>query len=68
MFEALFDAIHRELEVLDEKYADPSRQMTGEDLMNIDRMAHALKSLATYKAMISTDDGRPRSRTRYYRY
>ena len=50
MFNGICEAITRELEHLDEKYA-VGTQLSGQDLEHIDKMAHALKSLATYGAM-----------------
>ena len=51
MFEGICDAIHREMEVLEEKYSNGKNAMNIQDLEHIDRMAHALKSIATYEAM-----------------
>ena len=51
MFDGITEAINREMERLDEKYASGSNQMNNTDLNDIDKMAHALKSLATYEAM-----------------
>lgn len=73
MYEGIFEAIHRELARLDEKYAGGA-QMTGQELAHIDLMAHTLKSLKTYDAMQgeSYDDsydsyarGRSRATGRY---
>lgn len=50
MFEAICEAICKEMEKLEEKY-DKGTQLSSADLEDIDKMAHALKSLATYKAM-----------------
>ena len=50
MFEGICEAIHREMEILEDKYSKGT-QLTGQDLEHIDKMAHALKSLATYDAM-----------------
>lgn len=50
MYESICEAIHRELENLDEKYA-AGTQLNGQDLEYINKMAHALKSLAAYDAM-----------------
>lgn len=67
MFEGICEAIHREMDELENKYAKGT-QLSGQDLEHIDKMAHALKSLKTYEAMCgeSYDDGsyaRGRSRT-----
>jgi hypothetical protein len=50
MFEGICEALHREMDHLDEKLANGG-QMSSQDLEHIDKMAHALKSLETYKAM-----------------
>ena len=50
MFEGICEALHREMDNLDEKYASGA-QMNASDLDHIDKMAHALKSLKTYEAM-----------------
>ena len=50
MFEGLCEAIHKEMDMLDEKYSKGT-QLSGQDLEHIDKMAHALKSLKTYEAM-----------------
>lgn len=50
MFEGIYDALHTEMEHLDEKYVDGA-QLSEQDLEHIDKMAHALKSLTTYEAM-----------------
>jgi len=68
MFEGICEAIHKELDVLDEKYSKGT-QLSGKDLEDIDKMAHALKSLKGYEVMLghSEYDGgsyaRGRSRT-----
>ena len=51
MFDGLCDALQREMEMLDKKYAIGNVQINTNDLDNIDKIAHALKSLATYDAM-----------------
>lgn len=51
MFERICDTLHREMEMIEEKYADGKTPMNASDLDHIDKMAHALKSLATYDAM-----------------
>ena len=50
MFNNICEALHRELDMLDEKYANGS-QLNNQDLEHIDKMMHALKSIATYEAM-----------------
>ena len=51
MFEGIYEAIHKELDTLDEKYAKGT-QLSTQDLEHIDLMAHALKSLKGYEVMI----------------
>ena len=71
MFDGICEALHREMDMLDEKYSNGKTAMNSQDLEHIDKMAHALKSLATYDAMkgnseYSYDGGsyaRGRSRT-----
>jgi len=50
MFNGICDALHRELGELEDKFASGAK-MNGQELEHIDKMAHALKSLATYEAM-----------------
>jgi len=50
MFDGICEAIHREMDKLEDKYSSGA-QMSSQDLADIDRMAHALKSLSTYDAM-----------------
>lgn len=58
MFDSIYDAIHREMDGIAEKYSN-GVQLSEKDLDMVDKMAHALKCLATYEAMNS------RSRSRY---
>jgi len=51
MFEGICEAIHRELDALDEKYSKGNGQMTMQDLETIDKATHTLKSIAGYEAM-----------------
>ena len=51
MFDGIYEAIHKELDALEEKY-EKGTQLASQDLDHIDRMAHALKSLKAYEAMI----------------
>jgi len=51
MFEGICEALHRELEMLDNKLQGGKAPMNSQDLENIDKMAHALKSLKAYEAM-----------------
>ena len=65
MFEIICDALHSEMEKLAQKY-DDGNELTAQDLDHIDKMAHALKCIATYEAMKGEE---PRqTRRRYYRY
>ena len=50
MYHAICEAIHTELEKLEQKYSGGA-QVTSQDLKDIDMMAHALKCLKTYEAM-----------------
>lgn len=52
MFDGICEALHREMDHLEEKYANGKAQLNPQDLEHIDMMAHALKSLATYEAML----------------
>ena len=70
MFDGICEAMHRELEMLDNKFQDGKSPLNSQDLEHIDKMAHALKSLKAYEAMAgeSEYDGggsyaRGRSRT-----
>jgi len=68
MFDGICEAIHKEMEALEDKY-ERGTQLSGQDLEHIDKMAHALKSLATYAAMKGSSEydgssyARGRSRT-----
>ena len=50
MYQGICEAIHTELEKLEQKYSGGA-QVTSQDLKDIDMMAHALKCLKTYEAM-----------------
>ena len=50
MYHAICEAIHKELDQLEDKYSGGA-QVTGQDLEHIDKMFHALKCLKTYEAM-----------------
>ena len=65
MFEGICEALHRELETLDNKLLGGKAPMSSQDLEVIDKMAHALKSLKTYDAMLGRSEYEGRSR-RYY--
>ena len=64
MFDIICDALHREMEKLAQKY-DDGNDLTAQELDHIDKMAHALKCIATYEAMRGEPE---RPRKRYYRY
>ena len=55
MFDGICEALHRELESYDNRLVGGKAPMSSQDLENIDKMAHALKSLATYAAMKGED-------------
>ena len=64
MYEGICEAIHRELDQLEEKFANGA-QINGQELDHIDKMAHALKCLATYEAMEgNSEDSYARGRSR----
>ena len=50
MFRSICEAIHKELDQLEDKYSSGA-QLSPKDLEDIDKMGHALKSLKTYEAM-----------------
>jgi len=50
MYHGITEAIHREMDELEKKYAN-GVQLESKDLQDIDKMVHALKCLATYEAM-----------------
>jgi hypothetical protein len=51
MYEGICEALSREMDMLEEKYSSGKATMNPQDLEHIDKMSHALKSLATYEAM-----------------
>ena len=51
MFDAICEALYRELDMLNNKLQGGKAPMTSQDLEHIDKMAHALKSLKTAEAM-----------------
>ena len=55
MFEGICEAIHKEMDILDDKYSKGT-QLSAQDLEHIDKMAHALKSLKTYEAMAGNSE------------
>lgn len=67
MYYKICEAIHKELDQLEDKYSSGA-QLSGKDLEDIDKMAHALKCLKTYEAMEGNSEydgsyARGRSRT-----
>lgn len=50
-YEDLQEAMCRELEMLDKKYASDAGEMTAQDVEKADKLYHALKSAETYHAM-----------------
>ena len=66
MFEGICNALHREMEVLEDKYRSGNVQLNNQDLEHIDLIAHALKSIAGYE-MIKNSEDNGRSRSRYDR-
>lgn len=55
--EVLEQKMCKELEQLQAKYAaNPAQQMTPQDLEMIDKLYHALKSMATYTAMKEAEE------------
>ena len=51
MFEGICEVLRMEMEKLDEKYASSNIPLMDKDLGDIDKIAHALKSIETYSAM-----------------
>lgn len=69
MFDSICDVLYREMKELDNKYSDDV-QLTSQDLEHIDKIAHALKSIAGYEMIVNSESGyegdsyaRGRSRT-----
>ena len=54
-FEALEKAMCKELETLEQKLKGAA-EMSVQDLEKVDKLAHAMKSLATYKAMKEAEE------------
>ena len=55
-FELLEKEMCKELEAIEQKLKGGTEMSTA-DLEKIDKLAHAMKSLATYKAMVEAEDG-----------
>ena len=51
MFEGICEALHREMDKLDEQLGTGKAQLNDKNLQDIDKISHALKSIATYEAM-----------------
>ena len=65
MFEGICEALHRELDNYDNKLMGGKAPMSTQDLENIDKMAHALKSLKSYIVMVEGCEPTRRTYTRY---
>lgn len=55
-FEALEKEMCKELEAIEQKLKGGT-EMSLQDLEKVDKLAHAMKSLATYKAMKEAEEG-----------
>ena len=67
MYPAICEAIHKELDILDQRYENGGAISTN-DLDMIVKMVHSLKSLKAYEAMEDYGDrGRKRYDSREYR-
>lgn len=51
MFDGICEALHQELDQLDETYSKGNGKLNMQDLEIIDKATHALKSISTYAAM-----------------
>lgn len=63
-YEKLEEAMCKELEKLDRKYASDMPEMTTQDVEKADILYHALKSAATYHAMKDADEWEKRGMER----
>lgn len=63
MFDGIFEALHQELDELNAKFAEGAK-MSVQELEHIDKMAHALKSLKAYEAMLEGCGGKESSYSR----
>ena len=68
MFEGISEALYREMESIDNKLQGGKAPMTTQDLDSIDKMAHALKCLKAYEAMLEGEYPRARNVVRYDGY
>ena len=68
MFDRICDALHEEMEQIQQKLSDGKTRMSVQDLDEIDKIAHALKCIKTYDAMLGNSSGETRGREpdRYY--
>ena len=64
MYSGICEAIHKEMDILDQRYSNGTAMSNG-DLDMIDKMAHTLKSLAALDAMRGYES--PRRRYDEYR-
>lgn len=55
-YEILEQKMCKELEMLEQKYDGSPTEMTVQDLEKIDKLFHALKSMATYHAMKEAEE------------
>jgi hypothetical protein len=55
MYDNICKKLHKELKRLDEKYASENIEVSMADLEVFDKISHALKSMATYEAMIGEE-------------
>jgi hypothetical protein len=56
MFEGICEALHRELDKLEDKYSKGNVQMNGQDLQDLDKISHTLKCLKAYEAMLGSSE------------
>lgn len=54
--EILEQKLCRELELLEQKYSNQQGEMSAQDVEKIDKLYHALKSMATYNAMKEAEE------------
>ena len=57
MYDAICEKLHMEMQRMEDKYRNKDAQINSNDLDVIDRISHALKSMATYEAMESAQEG-----------
>ena len=68
MFDGIMEALHREMDILDQKYSAEKTAMSASDLDHIDKMAHALKCLVGYEMYLRSNEENSsyRERRKYY--